>query len=291
MRFLVRHETKYAYGDKVSVSLNQACVLPRGTDFQRVLESSLAVQPEPSTLSHRQDYFGNHLACFSLARPHAEMTVLAKSRVELAPRDFSAAALQQPWENAAASLRNAGDAERLDAFQFLFDSPAIRRSAAMAGFARTDFVAGRPLLEAVLALTHRIHDEFEYDPNATHTATKAEEAFELHKGVCQDFAQVQVGCLRSLGLAARYVSGYLLTRPPPGMPRLVGADASHAWLSVYCPGWGWIDCDPTNGILVDQEHITVGWGRDYFDLTPVKGVILGGGRQSMTISVDVSAEE
>ncbi len=177
--------------------------------------------------------------------------------------------------------------EELDVWQYLYDSDHVTTSADLAEFARRSFTPGRPWLAATLDLMLRIHREFVYDPAATSISTRLESVLALRRGVCQDFAHLQIGCLRSLGLPARYVSGYLLTTPPPGKPRLVGADASHAWISAWCPGVGWVDFDPTNNLVPTLGHITVGWGRDYGDVCPIKGVFIGGGEHAMKVSVDV----
>jgi transglutaminase-like putative cysteine protease len=182
-------------------------------------------------------------------------------------------------------------AEGLEACQFAFDSSSIKVNAELASYAVPSFAPGRPLLEAALDLTGRIHRDFRYDPSATSLATPLEEVLALRRGVCQDFAHLQIGCLRSLGLSARYVSGYLHTVPPAGSARLVGADASHAWVSLYCPGLGWIDLDPTNDMIPQEMHIVLAWGRDYDDVSPIKGVNLGGGRQSVRVAVSVTPEE
>jgi transglutaminase-like putative cysteine protease len=213
--------------------------------------------------------------------------VRAENVVDVHPERGPDPKATPPWEHALHVLRQERDPETLDAYQYAFDSPYIRLGADLAAYAAPSFPTGRPLLDAALDLTRRIHADYRYDPTATTTATPLEKVMELRRGVCQDFAHLQIGCLRSLGLAARYVSGYLLTNPPPGRPRLVGADASHAWLSVYCPGSGWIDLDPTNNQIPHDNHILVAWGRDYEDVSPVNGVVLGGGKHYVTVAVDV----
>ncbi len=189
-----------------------------------------------------------------------------------------------------AQLRAGASTAERDAYSFVFDSPYVPRDEALADYAAPSFPPGRPLLAAVFDLTTRIHREFRYDPRATTVATPMRKVLARRAGVCQDFAHLQLGCLRALGLAARYVSGYLVTEPPPGKARLVGADASHAWLSVFCPAWGWIDCDPTNDQVPGDRHVTLAWGRDYDDVCPVRGIVLGGGRSTLKVSVDVVPE-
>jgi transglutaminase-like putative cysteine protease len=176
----------------------------------------------------------------------------------------------------------------LDAYQFVFDSRYVRSSAELADYARPSFTPGRPMLDAVLDLTRRVHQDFRYDQRATTVTTPLREVFAQRRGVCQDFAHLEIGCLRSLGLAARYVSGYLCTDPPPDQVRLVGADATHAWLSVYCREFGWIDVDPTNDRMPSDQHILLAWGRDYDDVSPIKGVILGGGQHVVKVAVEVT---
>jgi len=213
--------------------------------------------------------------------------VTAISEVAMETPPVSPAGSTPPWEEARDAVRRHGDEADLAAAPYSFDSPCIRRDDRLASYAAMSFTPGRPLLEASLELTSRIFHEFKYDPTATSVSTPTMEVFEKRRGVCQDFAHLEIGCLRSLGLAARYVSGYLLTDPRPGQPRLVGADASHAWLSVFGPGLGWIDLDPTNNVIPAMRHVTLAWGRDYGDVCPIKGVFLGGGSHWMTVAVDV----
>jgi transglutaminase-like putative cysteine protease len=239
-------------------------------------------------LSTRTDYFGNLVTYFTVREPHRRMEITAVNRVRVEPRPAPAAAATPPWDQVAAALRSGHDPETLDAYQYVFDSHYVQRDPELAGFAAPSFPEGRPVLEAVLDLTGRIHSEFVFD-SSTGGAFEVPTTRILvtRRGVCQDFSHLEIGCLRSLGLAARYVSGYLLTNPPPGQDRLIGADMSHAWASVFCPGLGWVDVDPTNNLMTGEKHITLAWGRDYDDVSPIKGVILGGGRHSVTVSVDV----
>ena len=287
MIYQVRHSTRYTYGERVLVSLNQVCQQPRDTAFQRRADFRLVVDPKPATWRTFTDYFGNQQAVFTLNQPHQIMEVRAESRVEVTPRPPLEAAVSPAWETVRDALPHPAQPGDLDAYQYCFASPFVPVGAAFAAFAQPSFPAGRPLLEAVLDFTRRFRREFTYDPKATHLSTPVAEVLKVRRGVCQDFAQLQAASLRSLGLAARYVSGYLRTLPPPGKQRLVGADASHAWVSVWTGSAGWVDFDPTNGVAVDVDHITVGWGRDYYDVAPVRGVILGGGQQGITVSVDV----
>jgi transglutaminase-like putative cysteine protease len=232
------------------------------------------------------DFFGDAVTFFTVQEPHRMLTVTANSTVEVTavphPDDTPA------WDTVRDLLRSEPNATDLEVYQYLFASPHIPCSRRLWRYAAPSFPPGRPLLDAVLDLTRRIHTDFTYDPRATSVSTPLHDVLRARRGVCQDFAHVQIGCLRALGLAARYVSGYLVTQAPPGQPRLVGADASHAWVSVYCPGYGWIDTDPTNNMLRSDRHITVAWGRDYSDVSPIKGVFLGGGQHTMQVAVDVA---
>ena len=218
---------------------------------------------------------------------HLGLTVTATSQVKVAAGAGVEPSETPPWEQLSRELRMDRRFATLNASLFVFDSPRIKSFTALADYARPSFAAGRPILDAVLDLTRRIHQEFKFDSLATTVHTPLEDVLANRHGVCQDFAQLQIGCLRSLGLAARYVSGYLRTEPPPGQPRLIGADASHAWLSVYLGEHGWIDVDPTNNVLVGTDHVTVAWGRDYQDVCPIQGIIVGGGEHKMKVAVDV----
>jgi transglutaminase-like putative cysteine protease len=196
-----------------------------------------------------------------------------------------------PWDAVRARLaytagRRPHPAD-LEAARFLFESTRVRNKRELAAWTSACFPPGTPILVGVRSLMNRIHDQFKFDPKATTVSTPVMEVFAKKRGVCQDFAHLMLSCLRSIGLAARYMSGYLLTRPPAGRPRLVGADASHAWVSVYCPGHGWVDTDPTNAVFPSLEHVTLGWGRDYDDVIPLRGVLLGGGEHALEIAVTV----
>jgi transglutaminase-like putative cysteine protease len=255
------------------------------------MSHELLITPEPASLRERVDYFGNSFAFFTIPEPHEELTIEARSRVLVDgppapwPRDAP------PWEEVAHVLPRDLSPAGLDAYQFVFESPRIRPGAAFAVYASPSFPPGRPITEALLDLTARIHADFHFDSKATNVRTSPEEVLRSKRGVCQDFAQLQVACLRSLGLAAMYVSGYIRTYPPPGRPRLVGADASHAWVSAYCPGVGWLDVDPTNNLIPSDSHVKLAWGRDYGDVSPVRGVILGGRDHKLQVGVDMEPLE
>jgi len=219
------------------------------------------------------------------------MSIEVESIVDVSTKKYPTAEVTLPWEMVREAMRWDLSPAALEAIEFTFDSVHIRRSTELATYAETSFPPGRRLLEAVLDLTRRIHEDFKYSPATTTISTTLPEVMRMRKGVCQDFAHLQIGCLRSMGLAARYVSGYLRTLPPPGKPRLIGADASHAWVSVYFPGFGWLDFDPTNNRVPSASHITLAWGRDYDDVSPVRGVLVGGGKQRMVVGVDVEPIE
>ena len=290
MIYRVRHTTVYAYGQPVSLCHNLIHLTPRHTARQRCLATALEVTPHPAVQSSHVDFFGNLAHLLTIQEPHRSLTLTARHTVDVAP--FVPPPLEEtpPWEAVRERLARPGDAEALGASQFVFDSLSVQAFAALADYAAPSFRPGRPVLDAVLDLTRRIHADFAYDPTATTVATPLAEVLATRCGVCQDFAHLQIGCLRSLGLAARYVSGYLLTQPPPGQARLVGADASHAWPSVWCAGDGWVDVDPTNNQVPSDRHVTLAWGREYDDVSPIKGVILGGGDHSVSVAVDVVPE-
>ncbi len=286
MKYRVRHITCYSYHGLVPLCQNQAYLSPRVFDRQQCELSKVTVQPEPIETHAWTDYFGNSALYFAVDVPHDELTVTAESIVKVTAPKLPAPTATPPWEE----VRDATAKSLTDkAAQFTFESPLIRFIDEAYDYALPSFVPGRPLLEAVLDLTGRIFREFKYDPTASCVNTPTEETLRKRRGVCQDFAHLEITCLRSLGLAARYVSGYLLTDPPPGQQKLVGADASHAWLSVYCPQQNcWFDLDPTNNQIPQIRHVTLAWGRDYSDVCPIKGVFLGGGDHRMYVSVDVA---
>ncbi len=291
MKYKVTHTTKYAYSAAVPVCHNLVHLNPRSLPHQFCEKFRLLVHPDPFEISDRDDYFGNSVSYFSIDQAHLGLSVTATSHVTVTSKPEVLACETPAWENVVRQLQTDHATQVLDAYQFVFDSPSIKRFQALVDYIKPSFPSERPILEGVIDLTARIHEDFKYDPRATTVHTPIEEVFEQRHGVCQDFAHLQIGCLRSIGLAARYVSGYLRTEPPHGKPRLVGADASHAWLSAYCGEAGWIDVDPTNNILASTDHITVAWGREYNDVCPIKGTIVGGGDHRMSVSVDVAPED
>lgn len=291
MLYHINHTTNYQYSNSVSLCHNLAHLAARTCAWQTCVRHELRVSTTPAVSISRADYFGNLANFFTVQEPHKKLEVTAINVVKVHPRPTPDPRGTLPWEEAGRRLRTCRDRETLDAYEFAFDSHYVKRDPALAGYAAPSFTPGRPLLDAAIDLTGRIFREFTFDPTGRSFDTPLPELLVARRGVCQDFAHLQVGCLRSLGLAARYVSGYLLTNPPPGESRLVGSDMSHAWASVFCPGSGWIDVDPTNDLVVRDKHITLAWGRDYDDVSPIKGVTLGGGRHSVTVGVDVTVSD
>jgi len=287
MIYRIAHRTTYKYKYPVSVGNHVACLTPRSLSNHQVTRSELHIQPAPATRTERVDYFGNLLCFFTVQEPHKELVVEARSEVVVEESATSWPQPSLPWEEAVRSLPDDLSSEGLEAYQFGFESPRIRMRPEFAAYARQSFTPGRPMQEALLDLTARIHKDFRFDSKVTTVRTPTEEVFRKRRGVCQDFAHLQIACLRSLNLAARYISGYLRTYPPPGQPRLVGADASHAWVSAYCPGAGWLDMDPTNNLVPSNGHVTLAWGRDYGDVSPLRGLILGGGAHTLKVAVDM----
>ena len=287
--YRVRHATRYAYEAPV-VHAHHACHLrPRQFDWQGVAKHELEVDPPAAMMRRSVDYFGNQVHLLELLSDHDELEVTSSSVVEIAARPEPPAEGGISWDETAERLRSAG--ALVSAVEYCFDSPLVRAHPLLASYAQPVFSPGRPLVAALLEFTRKIFEEFKYETTATDVSTPLAQVLRERRGVCQDFAHLAVGCLRSLGLAARYVSGYLETKPPPGKPRLVGADASHAWASAYVPGYGWLDFDPTNNVLPGLEHVTVAWGRDFSDVSPLKGVVLGGGAHRVSVSVDVEPVE
>lgn len=290
--YSVIHETSYRYDSPVSLSRQQLHLTPRDCSWQRCLAHEIVIAPEPTLTLSRLDHFGNLVRQFAIEAPHGALIVRAESRVQVLPHS-SALDASPPWEEVQRALAYKTMPVQLEANSLLFESPCVRVKREFAAYARPCFTPQRPLLEAVQALMNQIHREFEFDPKATTVSTPVLKVLEDKRGVCQDFSHLMLSCLRSLGLAARYVSGYLLTQPPPGKPRLIGADASHAWVSVYCPdvdggkGGHWVDFDPTNNLIPDTQHITLAWGRDFGDVSPLRGVILGGDEHELDVAVTV----
>ncbi len=290
MIYRIVHRNTYKYKYRVSMGNHVACLTPRDLPHQKLLSHELLIEPTPATRSERVDYFGNRLCFFTIQEPHKHLLVEGRSEVLISQAE-AWPVHRVSWEDSVRALADDHSAEGLEAFQFQFESPRIRVRPEFGAYALESFRPGRPMPDALLDLTSRIFRDFRFDSKATNVRTPVEDVFKKRRGVCQDFAHVQIACLRSLNIAARYVSGYLRTYPPPGKPRLIGADASHAWVSAYCPGIGWLDVDPTNNVVPSTGHVTLAWGRDYGDVSPLRGLILGGGAHLLKVGVDVEPIE
>ena len=289
MNYRVTHRTVYEYAAPVAVSQHVTRLEPRASKTQACEDFSLNIFPEPALRKWRQDYFGNRLCFFTIQETHSRLEIIAHSRVTVTSRKLPACESTPAWEAVAGLFRDPVSPEVVEPYQFVFDSSQVRASFELADYALASFALETPLLAGVADLTRRIFTDFKYDPKATTVATPLEEVLRTRRGVCQDFAHLGIACLRSLGLPARYVSGYLRTHPPAGQPRHFGADASHAWFRVFCPGAGWVDFDPTNNVQPAEEHIVVAYGRDFDDVSPVAGILTGGGKHLVKVSVDVEA--
>lgn len=288
MKYRITHTTKYNYDAPVPVCHNVVYLTPRNTESQSCARHRLTVNPVPTTHSKRTDYFGNAVSAFSIATSHRLLQITASSSVTVQPRELPDECSTPAWEVVRDSLGSDRNVEGLATYQFAFPSPHVPLHPELADYSRESFTPGRPILEALRSLNKRLNADVKYDPKATTVSTPIMEVFKHRRGVCQDMAHLMLGGLRTLGLAARYVSGYVRTQPANGKPRLVGGDASHAWLSVYCGDAGWIDVDPTNASFPQIEHITVAWGRDFSDVCPVAGMFIGGGDHQLVVSVDVA---
>lgn len=291
MHYQVEHQTVYAYDSPVSQSQQILHLSPRDTPYQQRLNQMLRCEPVPVEQSSRIDYFGNLCQYFTILSPHQSLSVTSRFEVACLPRPSLDQLLPSPlWEDVRKQLQqpHLHFSSMIEASGYVYHSPKVSCSEALVQYAARSFTPGRALLPAAMVLTQQIFKEFKFDAEATDVSTPLEEVLHNKRGVCQDFAHLMIGVLRSLGLACRYVSGYILTHPPAGQARLVGADASHAWVSVFCPTNGWVDFDPTNNCLVQQEHITVAWGRDFSDVSPMRGVVLGGGQQQLKVRVTVT---
>ncbi len=287
MNYEIVHRTVYEYSSEVSVSQHVVHLTPRNLPGQQCLRHELMVEPVPALVTSREDYFGNSTRFFTMAGAHRTLVVTAHSEVALYPRRWPEPNKTPAWERAR-GYADRSENLTIEAQEYVYPSALIPALPVLGDYARPSFSAGRPLLEAVLNLTRRIFTDFTFDPKATTVATPLEEVINKRRGVCQDFAHFQIGCLRALGLPARYVSGYLETLPPPGKTKLVGSDASHAWVQVFVPGHGWIEVDPTNNLMPSDRHIVVAWGRDFEDVSPIRGVISGGDKHLLKVAVDVT---
>lgn len=307
MKYRITHTTLYSYSQPVGLCQNEARLQPRNFWRQHCDYSRFDINPIPVDFYEQIDCFGNRVTYFTIQQPHTQLTVTAISEVTIFPNQNTPGLFNQmTWEQVRNLLRETpfqGQAqsqqgqiqfqnrdqppELMDATQYLLDSPMVTVTPELAGYAQPSFRPNRMLIDVVHDLMGRIYQDFIYDPTFTTIATPLSDVLSHRRGVCQDFAHLAIGCLRAYGIAARYISGYIETLPAPGMQRLVGADASHAWFSVYIPGTGWLDFDPTNNTVPLDQHITLAWGRDYSDVTPLKGIAFGGGQHSLSVSVDV----
>ena len=311
MKYKITHTTEYHYSQAVGLCQNEARLQPRNFGRQYCDSSRFDITPSPSDFRERLDFFGNRVAYFAIQQAHTHLSLTVISDVTLFPKKNLLGLFDQmTWEQVRDLLQEAmppmqaqaqsqqGQCQSqmqhqnhapdfFDAQQYLLDSTMVATSPELTDYARSSFQPNRPLLEVVQDLMARIYKDFTYDPNFTSIATPLSDVLHFRRGVCQDFAHLAIACLRAYGIAARYVSGYVETIAEPGKPRLVGADASHAWFSVYSPGIGWLDFDPTNNAVPLDQHITLAWGRDYADVTPLKGIAFGGGQHTLSVSVDV----
>ena len=302
--YQITHTTAYHYDEPVSLCYNEGRLLPRSFRLplfsQECAAAELIVKPLWDDARERIDYFGNRVTYFTLRQPHAQMRLTATSEVTVTPLFAGSStgieAMRQQlaerigavsWEEAGTQLRTWGDEATLDARQYALSSPFVTVFPALLTFARKSFTPGRPLLDAVVHLMTRIYGDFDFVSGATTIATPLTDVLAEQRGVCQDFAHLMLAALRSQGLAARYVSGYIETVPPPSEEKLQGSDASHAWCSLYIPGLGWVDFDPTNNLIPQDQHVVLGWGRDFGDVTPLKGVFFGDGRHTLEVAVDM----
>jgi transglutaminase-like putative cysteine protease len=285
MKFLATHITRYWYSGPVSMCHTEVHLHPRPRANQTILEFGLEVSPTPDSVLTREDYFGNEVTFFSIAEPHRELIITSRCLANLEAVAPPTLDLSPPWEQVRDEAAKRDTPETFEAGQFVFESPNVLVGPQFAEYASPSFAVGRPLLSGAEDLSRRIFTEFRYDRRATTIGTPVDEVLKSRRGVCQDFAHVMIACLRSLNLPARYVSGYVRTGGD-----FAGEEASHAWVSVWCPVFGWQDFDPTNNVMPRGEHFTVAWGRDYSDVTPVKGVALGGGEQVISVSVDLSPQ-
>jgi transglutaminase-like putative cysteine protease len=276
MKYLISHKTTYTYYEPVSLCHNIARLVPRNTERQFCRNVTVKIEPEPDTINEYKDFFGNKIIYFSIEQEHAQLTVHVRSEIE---------SIETVAGGARGETEDPGEVK-----QFIFATPMTAVSQEVLDYARISFPPGRPVLEAATDLMHRIYRDFEFKSGYTTISTPLSVVLKERKGVCQDFAHLAIACVRSVGLPARYVSGYIETVSPAGVERLIGVDASHAWFSLYIPLLGWVDFDPTNNVLPGVQHITIGWGRDYADIAPLNGVILSSGSHGLGVSVDVKRE-
>ena len=287
MNYKIVHKTEYSYTHPVNLCYNEAHLTPRSFTHQDCRNSQFTVEPEPRECRERQDFFGNTVYYFTIQQPHNQLTVTVTSHVNVKNKEMQLNFVEHlTWEEAQQQLQTDQNPGILEMRQYVLDSPMVPMMPELRAYAEKSFTKGKPLLEAVNDLTTRLYTDFTYDPGFTTIATPLADVIEHRRGVCQDFAHLGIACIRALGLAARYVSGYIETVSPPGQEPLAGTDASHAWFSVYLPQLGWVDFDPTNNQIPADQHITIAWGRDYADVTPLKGVVFGSGTHRLSVSVE-----
>ncbi|HUG23900.1 transglutaminase family protein [Piscinibacter sp.] len=288
-RYAVEHETCYAYTAPVSQSWQLARLTPRLLPWQKLVSHALQIEPPPDERHEAADSFGNTVTHFGLHGAHRLLRVRMQCLVDVDPRPGVAPSVEtEPWEEVRDIVRREPQLDDLNAARMSEPTPLVPLSEGARVYAAASLAPGRDWLEVVTDLMHRIHDDFEFEAGATTVSTSVDEVLHQRRGVCQDFAHLLLACLRGHGLPARYVSGYLLTEPPAGQPRLMGVDASHAWVAAYSPSHGWVEFDPTNDQRADERYITLAWGADFADVVPLRGVILGGGAQEMDVSVSVT---
>lgn len=294
MIFNVKHTTKYEYNAPVIYCHNIATLRPRESKGQQLLDYNIQITPQPAEISERIDFFGNYITRFSIQTEHIELKVTTKSKIvrnyaQFQDSFFSEACRGITLDQTLLALRST-DPDILDARQYILESIFIRRADdSIRDYAEVSFKRNRSVFDAAYELMQRIYTDFQFVPGFTSISTPVAEVMKEKKGVCQDFAQIAIACIRSVGLPARYVSGYIETVPPKGKEKLVGADASHAWFAIFIPGFGWVDFDPTNNLIPMDQHIVVGWGRDYYDVPPLKGVVYGSGKSRLKVAVDIAA--
>jgi len=282
----ISHRTTFTYSQSVAISQHLLHLSPRATANQTVYSHALMISPAPTLNQENTDFFGNTTAYLTVEEPHNKLNIVSNARVEVVAASAPLAETTMPWEQVPNAASKQSNDAALDAQQYVFDSPFTYSNDAMR-YAEKSFPPGCPVLTGAIDLMGRIFKEFKYEGGVTDISTPIDRVIANKHGVCQDFAHLQIACLRSLGIPARYVSGYMLTHPPEGQEKKIGADASHAWLAVWVPEHGFVDLDPTNNLLAGDEHITVAWGRDYGDVSPINGMVLGGGEQKIEVAVDV----
>ena len=287
MKYKVKHKTIYNYGEIVNICHSLACLQPRNLPIQQCWDFKLNVSPHTNDLLQRIDYFGNNLHSFSIQQPHSKLEIVATSIVEVHKKPMDLTLAQSISFGEAQKLFKEDQDLRVETLEYLIESPMIQWNKDVIEFAKNCFESEIPLYKCVEELCSKIYKEFTFKPNFTNVNTSVFQVLKDKKGVCQDFTHFAIACFRSMGIAARYVSGYLETLPPPGKPKLQGSDASHAWVSVYIPGHGWFDYDPTNNIPPAERHVTISWGRDYSDVAPLKGIVFSSSLQSLKVEVDV----